>query len=204
MVTSWIEQAKQFKSSWTVTAGFLLRSRETQAKRAKSYRQEIQQLKNILAQREETIGKQHEELARKNARIARIERENEQLRRRPVTLPEDPPLSRHDFGHKMISLCTNLARRIGLRSTPDVLTVVLDWLGADAKLPDWTTVRTWVLRVGVAAIKHPVEQADDWIWMADHSNQIGPERRCRSSGFELRTCHRPVKRLSMMTFVFWS
>lgn len=43
-------------------------------------------------------------------------------------------------------------------------------------MPDWTTIRTWVLRVGVAAIKQPVEQADDWIWMADHSNQIGPEK----------------------------
>ena len=32
------------------------------------------------------------------------------------------------------------------------------------------------MRVGVAAIEDPVEQADDWIWMADHSNQIGTEK----------------------------
>jgi hypothetical protein len=32
------------------------------------------------------------------------------------------------------------------------------------------------MRVGVAAIEEPVEQADDWIWMADHSNQIGQEK----------------------------
>ena len=176
MVISWIEQAKQFKSSLTVTAGFLLRSRETQAKRAKSRTQEIQQLKKTLAQREDTIGKQREELGRKNAQIVRMEIENEQLRKQALTLPEDPPLPHHEFGPKMISLCTNLARRIGLRPTPDVLKMVLDWLGADTKLPDWTTIRTWVLRVGVAAIKQPVEQADDWIWMADHSNQIGPEK----------------------------
>ena len=76
----------------------------------------------------------------------------------------------------MISLCVNLARRIGLRPAPDVLKMILEWLGVEAKLPDWTTVRTWMLRVGVAAIKRPIEQADDWIWMADHSNQIGPEK----------------------------
>ena len=160
----------------TVTAGFSLRSRETQAKRAKSRTQEIQQLKKTLAQREDTIGKQREELGRKNAQIVRMEIENEQLRKQALTLPEDPPLPHHEFGPKMISLCTNLARRIGLRPTPDVLKMVLVWLGADTKLPDWTTIRTWVLRVGVAAIKQPVEQADDWIWMADHSNQIGPEK----------------------------
>ena len=176
MVTSWIDQAKQFKSSWAVTAGFLLRSRETQAKRAKSLTQEIQQLKKIVAQQQDTIGKQREELARKNAQIARLEIFNEQLQKQPPTLPEDPPLPYHEFGAKMISLCVNLARRIGLRPVPDVLKMVLDWLGANVKLPDWTTVRTWMLRVGVAAIKRPIERADDWVWLADHSNQIGTEK----------------------------
>ena len=76
----------------------------------------------------------------------------------------------------MISVCVNLARRIGLRPVPDVLKMILDWLGVEAKLPQWTTVRTWMLRVGVAAIRRPIEPADDWIWMADHSNQIGPEK----------------------------
>ena len=107
MVTSWIDQAKQFKSSWAVTAGFLLRSRETQAKRAKSRTEEIQQLKKIVAQQQDTIGKQREELARKNAQIAGLEIFNEQLRKQPPTLPEDPPLPYHEFGAKMISLCVS-------------------------------------------------------------------------------------------------
>jgi len=33
-----------------------------------------------------------------------------------------------------------------------------------------------MMRLGVAALETPVEQADDWIWMADHSNQIGQEK----------------------------
>lgn len=174
MVTSWIEKAKQFKSPLSVVAGFLLRSRETQAKLAKNRRQEIQQLKEVIEQQQNTIREQREQLAEKNEQIARMK--NEQMLTQPPILPEDPPLPHHEFGPKMISLCVNLARRIGMRSSPDVLKMVLDWLGADAKLPDWTTVRTWVLRVGVAAIKRPIEQADDWVWMADHSNQIGPEK----------------------------
>ena len=76
----------------------------------------------------------------------------------------------------MISLCVNLARRIGLRAVADVLTMVFDWFGVSAKLPTWTGIRTWVLRAGVAAIRRPIEPADDWIWMADHSNQIGQEK----------------------------
>ena len=76
----------------------------------------------------------------------------------------------------MISLCVNLARKIGLRPTATTLRIVFDWLGLTKKLPKWTTIRTWMLRVGVAAIEQPIEAADDWIWMADHSNQIGREK----------------------------
>ena len=76
----------------------------------------------------------------------------------------------------MISLCVNLARRIGLRPTVDCLQIVFDWLDVAERLPEWTTVRTWLMREGVAAIEEPIEPADDWVWMADHSNQIGPEK----------------------------
>jgi hypothetical protein len=176
MVVSWIEQAKQFKSPLSVVAGFLLRSRETQTQRAKSRTQEIQQLKKYLEQQQRTIREQREQLAEKNAQIVRMQIENQRLGKQPPMLPDDPPLPHHEFGAKMISLCVNLARRIGLRPAPDVLRMILQWLGVTAKLPDWTTVRTWMLRVGVAAIERPIEQADDWIWMADHSNQIGPEK----------------------------
>lgn len=176
MVTSWIKQAKQFKSPLSVVAGFLLRSRQTQAERAKGRTQEIQQLKKTLEQQRRTIREQREQLAEVNARIARIQIENQRLGKQPSTLPDDPPLRHHEFGPKMISLSVNVARRIGLRATPDVLKRMLDWLGVEAKLPQWTTVRTWMLRVGVAAVERPIEEADDWIWMADHSNQIGPEK----------------------------
>ncbi len=176
MVTSWIEQARQFKSPLAVVAGFLLRSRETQAERAKCRTQELQQLKKIVDQQSQTIGELQEQLAERNLQIARLQIENRRLHDQPTSLPSDPPLAQHKFGPKMISLCVNLARRIGLRPVPDVLKMICDAWGVETKLPDWTTVRTWMLRVGVAAVKQPIEQADDWIVMADHSNQIGPEK----------------------------
>jgi len=169
-------RAQQYRSRLSVVAGFLLRSRETQAKRAESRMKEIHQLNEIVKQQQNTIGELREAIAEKDVRITRREIENGRLRQQLLAFPDDPPLAHHNFGPKMISLCNNLARRIGLRAVPDVLQLVLDWLGADTKLPDWTTVRTWILREGVAAIKRPIEQADDWILLADHSNQIGAEK----------------------------
>ena len=141
-------RARQFKSPLSVIAGFLLRSRETQAQRAKDRTQEIQQLNKLLEQQRQAIRELEEQLARKNATIDRLEAEKQQLRNQPPTLPDDPNLTHHKFGPKMISLCVNLARRIGLRAIPDILKMVFEWLGTKAKLPDWTTVRTWMLRAG--------------------------------------------------------
>ena len=76
----------------------------------------------------------------------------------------------------MMAVCVNLAQASGLRSSVRCLRIVLVWLGMAARLPDWTTVRTWLMRAGVAALEEPVEVADDWVWLADHSNQIGPEK----------------------------
>lgn len=169
-------RAQQFKSPLSVVAGMLLCSRETQAKRAKNRTQEIRRLKQIHQQHERTLSRAEEQLAQMRSQITQLKAENERLRQQPAALPDDPPLPSHGFGPKMISLCVNLARKIGLRPAAATLRIIFDWLGVTEKLPEWTTIRTWMLRVGVAAIEQPIEQADDWIWMADHSNQIGPEK----------------------------
>jgi hypothetical protein len=51
---------------------------------------------------------------------------------------------------------------------------VLAWFGLGE--PDWTTGRTWLLRLGLYKLTRPKERADDWIWLVDHSVQIGPEK----------------------------
>ena len=165
-----------FKSPVRVVAAFLLRSRETQVRRANEKSQEIEDQKRINQQQQRVIENAEKELAQKRLEVAQLRAENQRLREQPPVLPHDPPLPRHEFGPKMIAVCVNLARRIGLRPTVGCLRIVYDWLGVTERLPEWTTVRTWLMRVGVAAIEEPIERADDWIWMADHSNQIGPEK----------------------------
>jgi hypothetical protein len=93
-----------------------------------------------------------------------------------VRLPDDPPLGTHGYGARMVSLCVNVAQKVGLRGAQAVLRIVFEWLGVEQKIPDWTSIRNWMQRLGVAALEEPAEPADDWIWMADHSNQIGPEK----------------------------
>jgi hypothetical protein len=126
-------------------------------------------------------------------------------------LPHDPPLAHHQFGPKMISVCVNLARAVGLRPTVACLKIVFEWLGVTETIPEWTTVRTWLMRAGVAALEEPVEAAEDWVWMADHSNQIGPEKALVVLGLRASKMpppgtaltHRDVRVLTVVPGVSW-
>jgi hypothetical protein len=53
---------------------------------------------------------------------------------------------------------------------------VLGMSNRDEVAPHATTGRLWLMRIGLAALLRPKAVADDWVWMADHSIQIG---RCK-------------------------
>ena len=165
-----------YKSPMRVLAGILLRSRETQAERVRRKSSDIEKLRRINHRQQREIEKLREQLSQQKLQIAQLQIENQQQREQPAVLPHDPVLPYHEFGPKMISVCVNLAMNVGLRASIKCMKIVLNWLGVDARLPTWTTVRTWLMRLGVASLEAPVEQADDWVWMADHSNQIGQEK----------------------------
>ena len=51
----------------------------------------------------------------------------------------------------------------------------VEW-GFNFPVPHCTTVRLWLLRLGYHKLHRPKEQASDWVWIIDHSNQIGKEK----------------------------
>ena len=70
-------------------------------------------------------------------------------------------------------------RGMSLRGTCSAL----DWMqemdvewGFEFLVPHCTTVRLWLLRLGYYKLHRPKEQASDWVWIIDHSNQIGKEK----------------------------
>jgi hypothetical protein len=59
-----------------------------------------------------------------------------------------------------------------LRCAARILDVFGSMAGCDTA-PHWSTGRLWLLRVGLAALWLPKVIANDWVWMIDHSIQIG-------------------------------
>jgi hypothetical protein len=60
-----------------------------------------------------------------------------------------------------------------LRSGANVLGLLDRLSGDDEVTPHASTGRLWLMRIGLAALLRPQVRADDWVWMADHSIQIG-------------------------------
>jgi hypothetical protein len=42
--------------------------------------------------------------------------------------------------------------------------------------PSWYTGRLWILRLGYYKLTRPKERGDDWVWIVDHTVQIGAEK----------------------------
>jgi hypothetical protein len=160
-----------------VTVQFLLRSRETKANKCGKLKQELDEAQRLLARREAELERQGEEIRELKQQMQRLEIENRiQAQSTSLSLPDDPPIGTHGYGARMVSLAVNLARTVGFRGTQRSLEIVFDWLGVQQDIPHFATIRNWVQRVGLAALNEPIERADDWVWMVDHSNQIGPEK----------------------------
>ncbi len=106
---------------------------------------------------------------------------------------DDEPPGVHGYGSNMICLCLRLILEAGvsLRGVPRVLAVIAEAFGLSLDIPDWTTSRLWLMRMGHAMLTMPLEQADDWVWLADHSVQIGNEKCLAIVGVRLRDMPKP-------------
>jgi hypothetical protein len=159
-----------------VVVQVLWRSRENKTKKCRNLKQKLDEAQRMVAGQAMEIQRQAERIRQLEQQTRRLQSEKQMLAASKIRLPDGPRLKGHKFGIRTIRLAVNLARVVGLRPAERVLKIVWEWLGVEQQLPAWTTIRTWLLRVGVAAMQEPVETADDWVWMADHSNQIGPEK----------------------------
>ena len=175
MPISWTDGRLSFKSPLRVVAGVLWRSRERKTQKCRRLKQQIEEAQRKSARQEAEIRRLKKEV---QALKQQAQRQNPSWQQAPrgCCLPADSPLKGHKYGRRLIRLAVNLARIVGLRASERVLKMIWEWLGVKEPLPDWTTIRMWLLRVGVATLREPVERANDWVWMADHSNQIGPEK----------------------------
>jgi hypothetical protein len=176
MESSWTEVRSKFKLSLWVVGWCLWRRLQRRERKCQHFKQQRDEARQEVAKRDVEIARQREQLCELQNRLRKLEAENRRLAEAPCRLPDDPPLGSHKYGLRMIRLAINLARVVGLRPSERAMKIFWEWLGIEQPLPDWTTIRNWLMRLGLAILEEPLEEADDWVWMVDHSNQVGAEK----------------------------
>ena len=82
---------------------------------------------------------------------------------------------RHQFSLGVIasSLALVVCTGISLRQTPLVVTMQGNWSGVPITAASYHSVRSWLLRLGLYQLSRRKAQADDWMWIIDHTLQLG-------------------------------
>jgi hypothetical protein len=75
------------------------------------------------------------------------------------------------------SLALVLRTGTRLQRAADVLSMHWNWCGLNVGAASYYSVRLWLLRLGLYQLSRPKIQADDCIWIMDHTMQLG-ERKC--------------------------
>jgi len=72
-----------------------------------------------------------------------------------------------------VALRTVLERAVGFRACHAVVGLLREYLPQFRATPAPNTVESWVLRLGLHELRRPKERADDWIFLVDHTLQLG-------------------------------
>lgn len=173
MASSWPNYVSECKSRLSAIARSCYLGRGQWREKALDLQQTVEELRARVAasdRRNELLEQENGQL-RDDVSALKTERDQP----RPIKLPlgETPP--GQQYGDGFVSLCVNLARKIGLRPTVRVLQVFWEWLGVEEKIPTWQSIRLWMQRIGLARLGKAKRKAGG-VWLADHTNQIGKEK----------------------------
>lgn len=110
----------------------------------------------------------------------------------PWDLDEDRRIGSHGYGIGMQWLFLRLVLAgTSLRGAARILAILADAFGWWVDVPHWTTGRLWLLRLGHAVLTGVKEQGAGWVWLIDHSVQIGQEKCLVIVGLRLRNLPPP-------------
>ena len=106
------------------------------------------------------------------------------------------PVANHRFslGQVAGALSITLDCRGSLRSAALATGLINRLLGGEQKVPRPSSLRSWLLRVGLHQLHRSLEKADDWVWIVDHTVQIGELKCLIIVGFRLDVWQRQENR----------
>lgn len=87
-----------------------------------------------------------------------------------------PRYHQYSVGHVKLFTDLVLSDAVSLRGSSRAMETMISSLQLALDVPTWHTGRLWLLRLGYYKLTRFKKQADDWVWIADHTVQIGAEK----------------------------
>jgi len=184
---------KVYKSPVRKLARFFEKSRDQWKTKCREAKAMVKRLKNrarFLKESRDRWKSQAKELQVKVAQMEAKERqlleELEALRQKESQAPVAsggheqfalvPRHHQYSVGHVMLFASLVLSDAASLRCASRAMETMFSFLRLPLPAPSWFTGRLWLLRLGYHKLARPKEQADDWVWIVDHTVQLGSEK----------------------------
>ena len=87
-----------------------------------------------------------------------------------------PSHHKYSVGHMMLYISLVLSAAISLRGASRAIEIFMSFLKHPQAAPSWYSGRLWLLRLGYYKLMQPKEKAKDWVWIIDHTVQLGAEK----------------------------
>ncbi len=137
------------------------------------------------------------ELNKANAQVRALEKEVSAFKEKclkettdsgtNLTLFRQPlPYHTYSVGHVLLFVSLVLSAATSLRGASQVMALIMSMFELPIATPSWFTGRMWLLRLGYYKLTRPKERGDDWLWIADHTVQMGAEKCFVIVGLRLR------------------
>jgi hypothetical protein len=184
---------KVYKSPVRKLARFFEKSRDQWKAKCRAAKTTVKRLKSRVRFLEESRdrwkGRAKElqaQMAQLEAKERDLERELAALRQRESQEPvvsgslENfaliPPHHQYSVGHVLLFTSLVLSDAASLRCASRAVKTLLSFLRLPLAAPSWFAGRLWLLRLGYYKLTRPKEQAADWVWIVDHTVQLGSEK----------------------------
>jgi hypothetical protein len=88
------------------------------------------------------------------------------------------PVAGHQFGASLMSLFVDLVLKVATsqRAAAGVLQRVAPYIPGLPRVPCANSGRLWLMRLGLYELLRKKEVAKDWVWIMDHTVQLGPHK----------------------------
>jgi hypothetical protein len=88
------------------------------------------------------------------------------------------PVAGHQFGAGLMSLFADLVLKAATsqRAAAGVLRLVAPHISGLHRVPCANAGRMWLMRLGLYELLRKKEAAKDWVWIMDHTVQLGPQK----------------------------